>query len=342
MATLPTRTTASFDAIKPVPDLVKLDNEFNQYVGASGIFNGGTTATKLLVKASDAADPPLEIDQTGAGPLAEWKQNGTLKVSVGNSGQVISAVTTGTAPLSIASTTVNTNLNADLLDGREGNSFVADPGGNGFVDRTALLTAAARTLTGTANQISITNGGGGGNPVFSTPQDIATSSSPTFGGLTISSGSPTISLTDTTATEADFQIVVDINSLFIKAVGVGDAITIISSTRESVFAGQVSANANLRVGSSGTVIKNILTGTTNIDPASLLSAGSTTGTFTVTGAAVGDVIIMTAPNALETGLFMPQAVVTAADTVTWRIGNYSAGTIDGASRTWVWMWVDIT
>lgn len=115
MATLPTRTTASFDAIKPVTSLTLLDNEFNQYVGASGIFNGGTTATKLLIKSSDAADPPVEIDQTGAGPLAEWKQNGTLKASIANSGQIVSAVATGTAPFSVASTTKVTNLNADFV-----------------------------------------------------------------------------------------------------------------------------------------------------------------------------------------------------------------------------------
>ena len=118
MATLPTRTTASFDAIKPVSSLVLLDNEFNQYVGGAGFLNGNSTATKLLVKSSDAADPPIEIDQIGAGPLAEWKQNGTLKTSIANSGQIVSAVATGTAPLSIASTTAVTNLNADLLDGR--------------------------------------------------------------------------------------------------------------------------------------------------------------------------------------------------------------------------------
>lgn len=42
----------------------------------------------------------------------------------------------------------------------------------GFVDRTGSGTAAVRTLTGTANQISITNGGGGGNPVFSFPTNM--------------------------------------------------------------------------------------------------------------------------------------------------------------------------
>jgi hypothetical protein len=119
MASLLSRFVASFDAIKPVPNLTGLDGEFNQLEGASGCLNGNSTAFKLLIKSSDAADPPIECDQVGAGPLAEWKQNGSLKTSIANSGQIVSAVTTGTAPLSIASTTVVTNLNADLLDGRE-------------------------------------------------------------------------------------------------------------------------------------------------------------------------------------------------------------------------------
>lgn len=120
MASLLSRVVASFDAIKPVPNLTGLDGEFNQLEGASGVLNGGTTAFKLLVKSSDATDPPVEIDQIGAGPLAEWKQNGTLKASIANSGQVVSAVATGTAPFSVASTTVVTNLNADTVDGIEG------------------------------------------------------------------------------------------------------------------------------------------------------------------------------------------------------------------------------
>lgn len=118
MASLPTRTTASFDAIKPVSSLVLLDNEFNQYVGAAGIFNGGTTATKILVKTSDGTDPPVECDQVGAGVLARWKQNGSSKVAIENSGQINIALATGTAPLAVASTTVCANLNADMVDGR--------------------------------------------------------------------------------------------------------------------------------------------------------------------------------------------------------------------------------
>jgi len=44
--------------------------------------------------------------------------------SIRTSGQFISTVTTGTAPLSVTSTTVVTNLNADLLDGIDSGSFL--------------------------------------------------------------------------------------------------------------------------------------------------------------------------------------------------------------------------
>ena len=97
MASLPTRTTASFQAIQPIPSAAPLDAEFNQYVGASGIFNGGTTGTKLLVKTSDATDPPVDQDQIGAGLLARWKQNGVSKATITNDGSLTANGLTGAA-----------------------------------------------------------------------------------------------------------------------------------------------------------------------------------------------------------------------------------------------------
>lgn len=56
----------------------------------------------------------------------------------------------------------------------------------GYLVKTAANTYARRTLTGTTNQVSITNGDGTtGNPVLSTPQDIHTSATPRFGALGI-------------------------------------------------------------------------------------------------------------------------------------------------------------
>lgn len=64
--------------------------------------------------------------------------------------------------------------------------------GNGIPARTAANTFTARTITGTANQVVVTNGDGvSGNPTLATPQDIATSSKPTFAGVVSTATSAT-------------------------------------------------------------------------------------------------------------------------------------------------------
>lgn len=60
---------------------------------------------------------------------------------------------------------------------------------NGLLVKTGETTVAARTITGTSNQVTVTNGDGvSGNPTLSLPQDIATTSSPTFDSLNLSTG----------------------------------------------------------------------------------------------------------------------------------------------------------
>lgn len=56
----------------------------------------------------------------------------------------------------------------------------------GLIARTGAGTAAARTITGTTNQVNVANGDGvSGNPTLSLPQSIDTGASVTFGGLTL-------------------------------------------------------------------------------------------------------------------------------------------------------------
>ena len=57
---------------------------------------------------------------------------------------------------------------------------------NGILTQTAADTFTGRTITGTTNQITVTNGDGvSGNPTLSLPQDIHTGASPTFAGGTL-------------------------------------------------------------------------------------------------------------------------------------------------------------
>lgn len=57
--------------------------------------------------------------------------------------------------------------------------------GNGLVTRTGAGAYTNRTITGTANQVTVTNGDGvSGNPTLSLPQNIDTSATPTFSSLT--------------------------------------------------------------------------------------------------------------------------------------------------------------
>src|SRR5262245_37384001 len=170
MASLPTRNTASFDAIKPVSSLVLLDDELNDMKGATGFLNGGTTGKKLLVKTSDGTDPPVDQDQIGAGLLARWKQNGTLKASITNAGQITTAIATGTSPLSVVSTTVVTNLNADKVDGFDlvGNKtawaygwFIDDPSVFTTQDDTLLpvfIVPAGNTIASTVVKVTFYGG----------------------------------------------------------------------------------------------------------------------------------------------------------------------------------------
>lgn len=67
-----------------------------------------------------------------------------------------------------------------------GLTSVAAIAANGVVARTGTNTFTPRTITGTGNQITVTNGDGvSGNPTLSLPQNIHTAATPTFGAITV-------------------------------------------------------------------------------------------------------------------------------------------------------------
>lgn len=125
---------------------------------------GGTITGQLSVNGSTASDI-LRLYTTGS---TVWKLgvtdasgsffnitadfgNFTINKSNGNvttPGAFVSTVATGTAPLSVTSTTVVGNLNSDLLDGQHGSYFEnRDTTAVGFSGGTLTLTRAAGNLT---------------------------------------------------------------------------------------------------------------------------------------------------------------------------------------------------
>ncbi len=96
--------------------------------------NGATTGTNFGIYATASggatnyagyfASGNVYInDNVGIGdttPSYKLDLNGTFRAT----GRIYSTLATGTAPFAIASTTLNTNLNADLLDGQHGNYYL--------------------------------------------------------------------------------------------------------------------------------------------------------------------------------------------------------------------------
>ena len=93
--------------------------------------------------------------------------------------QAWGTITTTPTTLSGYGITDAQSIDADL-------TAIAGLSTTGIVARTGAGTAATRTLTGTANQVIVSNGdGASGNPTLSLPQSIATTSSPQFARIGI-------------------------------------------------------------------------------------------------------------------------------------------------------------
>ena len=76
----------------------------------------------------------------------------------------------------------------------------------------------------------------------------------------------------------------------------------------------------------------VYNGSATKDPSSLLDGAGETLSFTVTGAALGDYVMVAAPYDLQD--ITVTGYVQAADTVEVRIQNESGSTVDLASGTW--------
>jgi hypothetical protein len=99
---------------------------------------------------------------------------------------------------------------------------------------------------------------------------------------------------------------------------------------------KVGAENGFGIGKKGaekTVLSDVINASVTLDPASIAAGATGTNTLTVTGAALGDHVLVSPPYDLG-GLEMGHPVVSAADTVKITLRNNTAAAIDLASGTW--------
>ncbi len=101
----------------------------------------------------------------------------------------------------------------------------------------------------------------------------------------------------------------------------------------STAKGQPNGLATLNSGGRVPATQKMLVTTATLDFASIAAGAVGTLTATVTGAATGDFALAAPPGNLTAGL-VHSAFVSAANTVTIRLVNGTAGAIDPASATW--------
>ena len=97
----------------------------------------------------------------------------------------------------------------------------------------------------------------------------------------------------------------------------------------------------LQIGDNDTVY-GIEFGTVAIDPASISTVSRGATTFTLTGAATTDIIIVNPPSDLNDDLIFAGAAVTAADTVSIYLYNPTGSAINETSKTFSYCWIDTT
>jgi hypothetical protein len=100
----------------------------------------------------------------------------------------------------------------------------------------------------------------------------------------------------------------------------------------TTFSGPV-RSLNGFIAGNGNTITKVLSGSASLDFGSIGAAAQAGLTITVTGAAVGDEVIMALPAAPAAGLVF-NAFVSATDTVTIRASNITAAPVDPAAASY--------
>lgn len=162
-------------------------------VGGAGPLDDG----ELLI--GTTGSDPVAANITSPGTITITNGPGTIDIEVAN-GLNANKIADGSVSnaefqfINSVTSNVQTQLdNKQPLDATL--TALAAYNTNGLITQTAADTFTGRSIIGTANQVIVTNGNGvAGNPTLALPQDIATTSTPTFNQITINN--PPVAATD--------------------------------------------------------------------------------------------------------------------------------------------------
>ena len=229
-------------------------------------------------------------------------RNGVTAGTVVKGSTLQSTVATGTAPLTVASTTLVTNLNAQYLNGIASTGFA--------VSTSPLSQFAATTSAQLAGVISDETGSGGGgvlvfsnSPALTTP-NIGAATATSINGLTITSSTGTVTITNGKTLSVSNSLTftgTDGSSVAFGAGGTvvyaGGGLNQFAATTSAQLAGVISdetGSDKLVFNTSPTFITSVVTSSSSFDvfntvattvnafgAATALNLGQTSGTTTV-------------------------------------------------------------
>jgi hypothetical protein len=122
----------------------QLSDEFDHLVGALD----GTGVVDVSMAYNGVDVPVLTMNASANGEPWEAQINGTAVARITTVGQIQSTLATGTAPLLVASTTLNANFNADFLDGYEASGLIRGDQASQVISAASSIVALEIEATG--------------------------------------------------------------------------------------------------------------------------------------------------------------------------------------------------